>query len=66
MQYEILTDEEIAVLKEVHEKFFTFGSVDISNYSHQEKGYKETKNGEIISYSYAKDIQFDGACGEHV
>ena len=30
---------------------------EISNYSHNEKGYKETKKGEIISYAYAKDIE---------
>jgi hypothetical protein len=44
-------------------KFADFGSVDISNYSHKEKGYsstkKGTKKGEIISYAYAKDIQLN-------
>ena len=32
---------------------YDFGSVDISNYSHNEKGYCETKQGEIIPYNYA-------------
>ncbi len=42
-----------------YEKFKNFGSVDISNYSHKEKGYCSTKQGEIISYIYAKDIQLN-------
>ncbi len=52
----ILSAEEIAVLERIYEKFEDFGSVDISNYSHKEKGYRSTKCGEIISYAYAKDI----------
>lgn len=36
-----------------------FGSVDISNYSHKEKGYSLTRQGEIISYAYAKYIQLN-------
>lgn len=53
----ILSEKETDVLERVYEKFADFGSVDISNYSHKEKGYSHTKPGEIISYSYAKDIQ---------
>lgn len=52
----MLSAEELDVLNRVYEKFKDFGSVDISNYSHKEKGYRATKQGEIISYSYAKDI----------
>ncbi len=54
-----LSDVEIEVLNRVNEKFKGFGSAEISEYSHKEKGYKKTKQGEIISYVYAKDIQFD-------
>lgn len=54
---EALTENEIAVLDRVFDKFASFGSVEISNYSHREKGYCETKKGEVISYAYAKDIQ---------
>jgi putative zinc finger/helix-turn-helix YgiT family protein len=53
----ILTVSELDVLTRIYEKFANFGSVDISNYSHKEKGYASTKKGEIISYAYAKDIQ---------
>ena len=55
----VLTDDEINVLERVFTRFKNFGSLEISNYSHKEKGYMSTKQGEIISYSYAKDIKLD-------
>ena len=51
--------KQLEVLERIDAKFKDFGSVDISNYSHKEKGYCATKKGEIISYAYAKDIQLD-------
>ena len=51
-----LSSEELEVLERVYEKFRTYGSKDISIYSHKEKGYCSTKPGEVISYSFAKDI----------
>lgn len=56
---DVLSDEELEVLERIYVKFKDFGSADISNYSHKEKGYCDTKTGEIISYAYAKDIQLD-------
>lgn len=53
---EIFSKQEIEVLNKVYDKFKNFGSADISNYSHNEKGYRATKQGDIISYIYAKDI----------
>lgn len=55
----VLSEDEIAALERIYEKFAGFGSVDISNYSHKERGYMETKKGEIISYAYAKDIELN-------
>lgn len=55
----IFSEDEIAVMERVYQKFADYGSVDISNYSHKEKGYQATKKGEIISYAYAKDIELD-------
>lgn len=55
----VLTDDELNVLERVFNRFKNFGSLGISNYSHKEKGYMSTKQGEIISYSYAKDIKLD-------
>lgn len=56
---DIFSAEELEVLERILAKFKDFGSVDISNYSHKEKGYRSTKQGEIISYLYAKDIQLN-------
>lgn len=55
----ILSDEEIEVLTRIYEKFKNFGSAEISNYSHRETGYNATKTGQIISYSYAMDINLN-------
>lgn len=55
----VLSEEELEVLERIYIKFKDFGSVDISKYSHEEKGYSSTKKGEIISYSYAKYIQLN-------
>lgn len=54
-----LSESEMAVVERIYEKFKNFGSADISDYSHKEKGYSATKNGEIISYVYAKDIHLN-------
>ena len=51
-----LSKEELNVLERINNKFKDYGSAEISNYSHYEKGYKETKQGQIISYAFAKDI----------
>ena len=55
----VLSTEELNVLERIYEKFKDFGSVEISNYSHKEKGYSATKQGEIISYCFAKEIQLN-------
>ena len=55
----VLSDSEIEMLNRIHEKFKNFGSVEISDYSHKEKGYNATKTGQIISYAYAMDIQLN-------
>ena len=56
---DVLSKEELAVLNRIYNKFVSFGSADISNYSHKEKGYMETQKGEIISYAYAKYIELN-------
>jgi putative zinc finger/helix-turn-helix YgiT family protein len=53
-----LTQQELLVLEEVNKKFASFGSKQIADYSHNERGYKETKQGDIISYAYAEDIEW--------
>lgn len=51
-----LTEKETEVLERIYNKFKNFGSAEISNYSHKEKGYCSTSQGEIISYIYASDM----------
>ncbi len=59
MPQDVLSENELVVLNRIYNKFASFGSADISNYSHKEKGYMETKKGEIISYVYAKYIELN-------
>lgn len=54
-----LSPEEIKVLEKIYQNFISFGSREISDYSHKEKGYKMTKQGQVISYTYAKDINLE-------
>lgn len=53
---EKLSEAELEVLERIYNKFASFGSAEISEYSHKEKGYSSTVQGEVISYNYAKDI----------
>lgn len=53
-----LTPHEVSVLDEVVSKFASFGSKQIADYSHNERGYRETKQGDVISYAYAADIKW--------
>ena len=55
----VLSDTEVEMLNRIYEKFKSFGSVEISDYSHKEKGYNATKTGQIISYAYAMDIELN-------
>lgn len=59
IQTGVLSDNEIKVLDRIYEKFDGYSLADISNYSHKENGYISTKQGKIISYKYAKDIQIN-------
>ena len=55
----VLSEKELEVLERVYNKFKNYGSVEISNYSHNEKGYTMTNQGEVIPYSYAKYIKLN-------
>lgn len=52
----VLSQDELAVMERVYQKFLNFGSHAISDYSHRERGYKETPPNKIISYEYARDM----------
>lgn len=51
-----LTNEERNTLEYVYQKFKDFGSKQISDFSHEETGYKETNNLDFISYEYAGEL----------
>ena len=49
-----LSKDEIDVLNRVYNKFKDYTAKKISDESHKEKGYIETKDNEYISYEYAQ------------
>ncbi len=51
-----LAEDEIEVLRDVLTKFGEMSAGDISEQSHREKGYVETCDMELISYTYAMDM----------
>jgi predicted secreted protein len=50
----VFSRKEIYVMNYVTDTFKDLGSGQIANRSHQETAYRETKDGEYISYKYAK------------
>ena len=57
MDYSVLTNGEKAILDKVIIKFKDYKAKDIVDYMHDERAYKETKNGDIIPFSMAKEIR---------
>lgn len=55
--FSVFNDSEIKTLIEVKEFFKNFNARAIKDFSHKEKGYEETHDHQIISYSYASDLQ---------
>jgi putative zinc finger/helix-turn-helix YgiT family protein len=51
------SESELRILASVKEYFASHNASEISNYSHQEKGYQDTETGELISYSYAQYLR---------
>jgi len=51
------TNEEMKAILDVNNHFREFSAKQIEDFSHDEKGYKETKKGELIPYSYAIDLK---------
>ena len=50
-----ITPEEIIIDKVIN-KFRNYRSSEISNYMHKEKAYKETKDNDIIPFSFANEL----------
>lgn len=51
-----ITKEEKEIIDKVINKFKNYKSSEISEYMHKEKAYTETKDNEIIPFSFAKEI----------
>lgn len=57
MDYSVLSAEDKKVLDLVIRKFKNYKTKEIVDYMHEEKAYLETKSGEIILFSMAKEIR---------
>jgi len=54
----VFSHKELRIMAEVQEHFESFTAKQISDLSHQEPAYKETSNGQLISYNYAKQLTY--------
>ncbi|UCZ53724.1 DUF4065 domain-containing protein [Bacillus shivajii] len=52
----VFNEEETNILHSINEFFKDYGSVAISNYSHEEDGWKNTADRNIISYDFADTL----------
>lgn len=57
MDYSVLSTEDKNILDIVIRKFRDFRAKDIVDYMHEESAYRNTKFGDIIPFSMAKDIK---------
>lgn len=55
----LFSEEELEILEQVYDQFKEYGSVAISDFSHEEDGWKNTEGREIISYNYADTLKID-------
>jgi putative zinc finger/helix-turn-helix YgiT family protein len=55
--WSVFSTSELAALAFVKDKFRKYNARQIREFSHLEKGYQNTKGGEIISYQYAQELQ---------
>lgn len=53
----ILSDNEKAILDKVIKKFKNYTSKEIVEYMHQETAYTKTVSGEVIPYSFSKELK---------
>jgi len=53
----VFTEGELEVLLYVKKFFKDYTATQIREFSHDEKGYKETRVGDIISYEYATNLK---------
>ena len=54
----IFTPSELRIVAAVMEDFKGYTATQIQNKAHEEKGYKQTSDGDIISYAYANQLDY--------
>lgn len=54
---EAFEEDVLSTIRKVANIFQGYNAKDIESFSHEEKGYKETCQGELISYLYARELQ---------
>ena len=53
----LFSPEELETLESVTEFFRDFSTVEISNYSHEEDAYINTRDRDLISYDFADTLK---------
>jgi len=53
----IFSDTELEVIAKVKNYFKNYGAKEISDFSHEEEGYKKTSPNQYITYNYAKYLR---------
>ncbi len=54
----IFSPSELRIMASVMEDFKEYTATQIQEFSHKEKGYQQTADGEIISYIYANELNY--------
>ena len=57
----IFGDAELQTLLDINNRFKGYTAGRISDFSHHETGYQETKDGELISYEYAESLSVESS-----
>lgn len=52
----VFSPGELRILATVAEDFKSYTATQLRDFSHEERGYKETSDGELISYKYAESL----------
>ncbi len=58
VMHALLKDTELKTIERVIEKLGKLSARSLSDFTHLERAYRETNNGELISYEYALDLNF--------
>ena len=54
----LFSASELRIMASVQEDFSNYTATKITNFSHEENAFKATENGELISYSYANELNY--------